>query len=175
GNFSQSSWPLGWMDIDPAKSYAQVFDGTLPASGNPELIFTRGQNQLGEGIVAMVIHQLPRSAIGWNTHGLTQKLIDAYYMNDGKDAPGKDQEIGRGNGSARVPGYVSQEDYEAGNYRPLRPGVSLQYANREPRFYASVAYNGSFWTLLNESQERNRNQQVFYYRDDSKGNGFNSS
>src|SRR5690606_25232170 len=41
--------------------------------------------------------------------------------------------------------------------------------------YASVAYNGSFWTLLNESQERNRNQQVFYYRDDSKGNGFNSS
>ena len=174
-NFSQSSWPMGWLDIDPAKSYAQVFDGTLPASGNPELIFTRGQNQQGEGIDAMVIHQLPRSAIGWNTHGLTQKLIDAYYMNDGKDAPGKDQEIGRGNGSARINGYVSQEDYDAGNYKPLLPGVSLQYANREPRFYASVAYNGSFWTLLNETQERNRNQQVFYYRDDSKGNGFNSS
>jgi len=174
-NFSQNSWPMGWADIDPAKSYAQVFDGTLPASGNPELIFTRGNNQGSEGIDAMVVHQLPRSAIGWNTHGLTQKLIDAYYMNDGKDAPGKDQEIGRGNGSSRLNGYVSQEDYDAGNYKPLRPGVSLQYANREPRFYASVAYNGSFWTLLNETQERNRNQQVFYYRDDDKGNGFNSS
>ncbi|SEM68847.1 Starch-binding associating with outer membrane [bacterium A37T11] len=174
-NFSEKSWPNGWANIDPAKSYAQVFDGTLQASGNPELIFTRGNNQQGEGIDAMVIHQLPRSAIGWNTHGLTQKLVDAYYMDNGTDAPGKDKEIGRGNGSERVSGYVSQEDYDAGKYRPLRPGVSLQYANREPRFYASVAYNGSFWTLLNESQERNRNQQIFYYRNDAKGNGFNSS
>lgn len=174
-NFSEKSWPEGWANIDPAKSYAQVFDGTLQASGNPELIFTRGNNQGGESISAMVAHQLPRSATGWNTHGVTQKLVDAYYMNNGADAPGKDREIGRGDGSDRVAGYVSQEDYDAGKYRPLRPGVSLQYANREPRFYASVAYNGSFWTLLNETQERNRNQQVFYYRDDNRGNGFNSS
>lgn len=96
-------------------------------------------------------------------------------MNDGKDAPGKDSEIGRGNGSNRLSGYVSADDYKLGKYKPLREGVSLQYANREPRFYASVAYNGSFWTLLNETLERNRNQQVFYYRDDNKGNGFNSS
>lgn len=174
-NFSEKSWPAGWANIDPAKSYAQVFDGTLQPSGNPELIFTRGTNQGGEGIAAMVAHQLPRSATGWNTHGLTQKLIDAYYMNDGTDAPGKDREIGRGDGSERLTGYVSQEDFEEGKYRPLRPGVSLQYANREPRFYASVAYNGSFWPLLNETQERNRNQQAFYYRDDPRGNGFNSS
>ncbi|MCY4780110.1 RagB/SusD family nutrient uptake outer membrane protein [Sphingobacterium sp. UT-1RO-CII-1] len=174
-NFSEKSWPEGWANIDPAKSYAQVFDGTLQPSGNPELIFTRGDNQGGESISAMVAHQLPRSATGWNTHGLTQKLVDAYYMNDGKDVPGKDLEIGRGNGSVRASGYVTQTDYEEGRYKPLRAGVSLQYANREPRFYASVAYNGSFWTLFNETQERNRNQQVFYYRDDNKGNGFNSS
>ena len=174
-NFSDKSWPEGWANIDPAKSYAQVFDGTLLPSGNPELIFSRGNNQGGESIASMVAHQLPRSATGWNTHGLTQKLVDAYYMNDGKDAPGKDKEIGRGDGSERLTGYVTQEDYEDGKYKPLREGVSLQYANREPRFYASVAYNGSFWTLYNESQERNRNQQVFYYRNDDKGNGFNSS
>ncbi|MEJ5145647.1 MULTISPECIES: RagB/SusD family nutrient uptake outer membrane protein [Sphingobacterium] len=174
-NFSGKNWPEGWANIDPAKSYAQVFDGTLQASGNPELIFTRGNNQDGESVADMVIHQLPRSATGWNTHGLTQKLVDAYYMNDGKDIPGKDSEIGRGNGTNRLSGYVSADDYSKGKYRPLREGVSLQYANREPRFYASVAYNGSFWTLLNETLERNRNQQVFYYRDDTKGNGFNSS
>ncbi|MBD0825170.1 RagB/SusD family nutrient uptake outer membrane protein [Aestuariibaculum marinum] len=174
-NFSGKAWPDGWADIDPAKSYAQVFDGTLLPSGNPELIFTRGNNQDGESIRSMVAHQLPRSATGWNTHGLTQKLVDAYAMNDGTDIPGKDMEIGRGDGSSRVGGYVTQEDYDAGLYRPLMPGVSLQYANREPRFYASVAFNGSFWSLLNESQERNRNQQVFYYRNDPTGNGFNSS
>lgn len=174
-NFSEKSWPEGWANIDPAKSYAQVFDGTLQPSGNPELIFTRGDNQGGESIASMVAHQLPRSATGWNTHGLTQKLVDAYYMDDGTDVPGKDKEIGRGNGSERVSGYVTEEDFNAGKYRPLMPGVSLQYANREPRFYASVAFNGSFWSLLNETQERNRNQQVFYYRDDTRGNGFNSS
>ncbi len=174
-NFSEKSWPLGWANIDPARSYAQVFDGTLQPSGNPELIFTRGTNQPSESIAQMVAHQLPRSATGWNTHGLTQKLVDAYYMNDGTDAPGKDKEIGRGNGSERVSGYVSQDDYNKGLYKPLRPNVSLQYANREPRFYASVAYNGSFWTLLNEPEAVNRNQQVFYYIDDNKGNGMNSA
>ncbi|KAA8485547.1 putative outer membrane starch-binding protein [Arcticibacter tournemirensis] len=174
-NFSEKSWPGGWANIDPARSYAQVFDGTLQPSGNPELIFTRGTNQPNESIAQMVAHQLPRSATGWNTHGLTQKLVDAYYMNDGTDAPGKDKEIGRGNGSERVSGYVSQDDYNKGLYKPLRPNVSLQYANREPRFYASVAYNGSFWTLLNESEAVNRNQQVFYYIDDNKGNGMNSA
>jgi len=71
-NFSEKSWPEGWANIDPAKSYAKVFDGTLQPSGNPELIFTRGNNQGDESVNAMVIHQLPRSATGWNTHGLTQ-------------------------------------------------------------------------------------------------------
>lgn len=174
-NFSEKNWPSGWADIDPAKSYAQVFDGTLPASGNPELIFTRGDNQTGDGLSSLVASQLPRSASGWNNQGLTQKLVDAYYLNDGTDVPGKDMEIGRGDGSERVDGYVSQDDYDAGRYRPLRPGVSLQYANREPRFYASVAFNGSFWPLLNEEEQRDRNQQVFYYRNNSKGNGFNST
>lgn len=174
-NFSDKNWPFGWANIDPEKSYAQVFNGSLQASGNRELIFTRGNNQKNESIIDMVSHQLPRSATGWNTHGLTQKIVDSYYTNDGKDVPGKDKEIGRGDGSNRIGGYVSQADYEQGKFRPLLPNVSLQYANREPRFYASVAFNGSFWTLLNESQERNRNQQVFYYRENDRGNGFNSS
>ena len=40
----------------------------------------------------MVRHQLPRAANGWNTHGLTQKQCDAYYMKDGGNCPGKDSE-----------------------------------------------------------------------------------
>ena len=61
----------------------------MSPSDNKELIFTRGQNQSGEGINVMVVHQLPRIANGWNTHGLTQKQCDAYYMRDGSDCPGK--------------------------------------------------------------------------------------
>lgn len=174
GNFSEKSWPNGWNNIDPYRSYRYLFDGTISASGNPELIFTRGQNQGYESLVNMVSHQIPRSATGWNCHGLTQKQVDAYYMNDGSDAPGKDKEIGRGDGSERLTGYVTQEDFEAGKYTPVRAGVSLQYVNREPRFYASVAYNGAFWSLLNETHPENRNKQAFYYRDDPRSNGYNS-
>ncbi|MCW3804461.1 RagB/SusD family nutrient uptake outer membrane protein [Plebeiibacterium marinum] len=172
--FSNKDWPEGWANIDPFESYRAVFNGTVSASDNPELIFTRGNNG-GETPDAMVAHQLPRIASGWNTHGLTQKQCDAYYMNDGTDCPGKDKEIGRGDGSERVTGYVTAYDAYYGNYKPLAKGVSLQYANREPRFYASVAYNGSVWHLENESEEVNREQQVFYYRGDKDGNGYTNT
>ena len=171
--FSDNNWPDGWADIDPFESYRAVFNGTLNASENPELIFTRGNNSNNESVAVMVAHQLPRIASGWNTHGLTQKQCDAYYMNNGADCPGRDKEIGRGNGSDRLTGYVTDEDVYAGRYKPLATGVSLQYANREPRFYASVAYNGSVWHLENESQDQNREKQVFYYRGD--GNGYTNT
>jgi hypothetical protein len=171
--YSNKQWPDGWANIDPFDSYRALFDGEVPASGNPELIFTRGQNQSSEGINVMVVHQLPRIASGWNTHGLTLKQVDAYYMSDGADVPGKGLEYGRGNGTQRVTGYVTDQDVAGGKYKPLASGVSLQFANREPRFYASVAYNGSVWHLTNESQVANREKQVFYYR--GSGNGYTNT
>lgn len=173
GNFSEKNWPEGWKDIDPFESYRSVFNGTLTAAENPELIFTRGENIGSEGINVMVVHQLPRIASGWNTHGITQKQCDAYYMNNGNDCPGKDKEIGRGDGSERTLGYTTQNDVTNGLHKPLGPNVSLQYADREPRFYASVAFNGSIWHLLYESQDKNREQQVFYYR--GNGNGYTNT
>ena len=50
-------------------------------------------------------------------------------------------------------------------------GVSKQYAGREPRFYASVAYNGSVWHMLNAdiNQKEEKDVQIFYYRGESDG------
>lgn len=169
--FSEKNWPQGWKNIDPYESYRALFNGTAGAE-NPELIFTRGNNG-GETVRDMVAHQLPRIANGWNTHGLTQKMVDAYYMNDGTDVPGKDKEIGRGDGSDRVAGFVTQEDVDNGRFKPLAKDVSLQYADREPRFYASVAYNGAVWHLENEPDSWNKEKQVFYYRGD--GNGYTNT
>ena len=173
GNFVNKSWPDGYKDIDPYESYRSLFNGNVNASDNPELIFTRGQNQSTEGINVMVRHQLPRAANGWNTHGLTQKQCDAYYMKDGKNCPGKDSEYidypayaKRIDPNPRAEGFVTDENKdqypELGNNRV---GVSMQYVGREPRFYASVAYNGSTWYLLNE--------QIFYYR--GGGNGYTNT
>lgn len=177
GNFAQKDWPDGWKNIDPFESYRSIFNGQLAAENNPELIFTRGQNQAAEGINVMVGHQLPRAAGGWNTHGITQKQCDAYYMNNGEDCPGKEHELNipdRSDSRERVTGFVTKEDVEAGRYKPLTEGVSLQYANREPRFYASVAYSGSIWYLLKADKEENKGpRQIFNYR--GGGNGYTNT
>lgn len=148
--YSNANYPNGWKDIDPFESYRQLFNGALTYSDNPELIFSRVTETGTEGIVALALHQTPLSMGGWNTHGLTQKQCDAYYMKDGSNVPI----------SPRVSGYTT----DAVTYKPLPAGVSLQYANREPRFYASVAYNGSIWYRLSVLDANERVKHIFYYR-----------
>lgn len=104
-NFSDKDWPNGWKNIDPFESYRSLFNGEIPANENPELIFTRGQNNSDENIAAMVLHQLPRTwGKGYNSHAMTQKQVDAYYMSDGTDAPGMNSMY------ANVPGYAGRYD-----------------------------------------------------------------
>ncbi len=173
GDFSEKTWPNGWQDIDPYLSYRDLF--TAGSSGSSdcsledalnEVIFTRGFNAAWgphENIQGFVAHQLPNTLNGFNCHGMTQKMCDAYYMKDGSDVPGKDSEMNGGDGSERVQGWTTARDFR--NYPPLAANVSLQYANREPRFYASVAYNGSRWWNANPSQTvRDHYPQVTYYR-----------
>jgi hypothetical protein len=162
GIFSENEWPRGWKDIDPFKSYRNLFNGAVSLEANPEIIFSRGYNT-GE-IRSMVEHQMPRTWGGWNTHGLTQKMVDAYYMHDGTDVEYKDDFI-----SARDKGFTTEDDVNEGRYRPLRAGVSLQYANREPRFYASVAYNGAVWHYMSRANPDDHHRQTFYYRGGDNG------
>lgn len=168
GNFSLKNWPEGYADIDPFASYRAVFNGEAQAWENYEVIFTRGQNQGDSNIKNMVVQQLPTFAKGRNRISMTQKQCDAYYMNDGADCPGKDSEIGRGDGSARLEGFVTADDVAAGRYLPCIEGVSLQYVNREPRFYASVAYNGTHWPLSDAVEEEDRDFDAWYYRDEAE-------
>lgn len=164
GDFSENKWPEGYADIDPYESYRSLFNGSVTVDGNTEIIFGRGPaaNQ-GENIKnQMVQHQMPQSIGGWNVHGMTLKQMDAYYMVDGTDAPGKDT-YDEEAAEKRVKGYTTA----AGEYPHLdAAGISLQFANREPRFYASVAYSGTKWPALSYSGNNvnDRNQICHYYR-----------
>lgn len=176
-DFCDKPWPEGYADIDPYESYRSLFNGSLQISNNEELIFSRGQNQPnGRNLADMARHQLPTIAGGWNTHGMTQKQCDAYYMADGSDCPGKEREYnipGRSDMRPRETGIVSQDEAgQEGGYEHLSAGVSKQYAGREPRFYASVAFNGTVWPLLSNATIAGEKtmQQVFYYR--GGGNGY---
>jgi hypothetical protein len=149
-DYSEKVFPEGWKDIDPFESYRQIFNGDIQAYSNPELIFSRVQNQGSEGIEAMVLHQVPFSLKGWNTHGMTLKMFDAYYMKDGSNFPTE----------PRIAGFTTNST----DYLPLPSGVSLQNANREPRFYATVAYSGSIWENESALRIEERYPQVMYYR-----------
>lgn len=103
---------------------------------------------------------------------MTLKQMDAYYMANATDAPGMGIELDRNtNGTQRIQGYMSNEVRPNYKFSNLPDGVSLQFADREPRFYASVAYNGAIWNLLNASKDLDEtpNIQVFYYRGTKDG------
>ena len=194
GEFSTMNWPDGYADIDPFESYRSVFNGSESASTNSELLFTRGKNgnngwdaseqyDKNFSIEKMVADLLPKSAQGRNRISMTQKQCDAYYMYDGKDVPGKDSESGGGDGSVR-PGIISDSEASDLSFAPalgedasVRKGISKQYANREPRFYASVAYNGRVWGRGSEVYTESKPityYQSWYYRnsDNGKKNGY---
>lgn len=166
-DFSNANWPNGWADIDPYLSYRDLFNGAVGLE-NPEIIFSRGYNAANsrhDNVDGFVTHALPNSLFGFNCHGLTQKMVDAYYMNDGKDCPGKDSEYGEGDGSQRREGWTTTRgELSYNNFPPLGPGVSMQYAEREPRFYASVAFNGSYWWNADPEKTKDKYKQVFYWR-----------
>lgn len=174
--YSENEWPNGWKNIDPFESYRSIFNGDVQPKANSELIFTRGVNTRKEGdfdgfmtedVETMVMHQMPFQMGGYNCHGITLKQCDAYYMNDGSDVPGKEDCLGRGDGSSRITGFVTEENKD--QYKPLPTGVSLQYANREPRFYASVAYNGSIWEMTTSYDEDKRFYRAWYYHGSENG------
>ena len=190
GEFSKDIWPRGWTNIDPLKSYRTIFDGTILPANNKELIFTRGATNID----MLVLHQMPKDDGGWNCHGMTQKMLDAYYMNDGGNEPGMNSMYqgtvnyqGIVDTRKRRTGFTSLQDLKDNKYPELgwkydpqkgddeqaKTGmnVSLQYVEREPRFYASVAYNGCTWYYLSQTESRpaDVNQQVWYYFGNSDG------
>lgn len=153
--YSEEKYPNGWADVDPLKSYKSNFDGTIQGSKNPELIFTRTKNN-GH----IVRDCMPKGIEGYNKVAVTQKQVDAYYMNDGRTIQEAETE-----GDYKRLGFTtaSNPDQEGG-YPFVPVDVSLMYVNREPRFYASIAFNGSIWEAESATDPQFRNYQAFYYR-----------
>ncbi|NLU95255.1 RagB/SusD family nutrient uptake outer membrane protein [Chitinophaga sp. Ak27] len=69
---------------------------------------------------------------GYNMYNATQNLVDAFYMKNGRtiDDPASNY--------VETGFAQSDDDYDWGHHQ----GDWNMYANREPRFYAYIAYNG---------------------------------
>ena len=155
-NVPTAKYPAGAGGINPLESYKQTFSGKEQAYTNRELIFVRPWSCIAD----LLKHNAPKSLNGWNSNAMTLKQLDAYYMFDGKDIS---------DATAQKP-YNGTRFTSANDEVPfLKSNVSYIYAYREPRFYASAAFNGSVWDNLSTSRPELRNKQIFYYKGELDG------
>lgn len=153
------NYPNGAAGIDPFKSYSNIFTGEAVSAINPELIWGRNTNYLNTTINQGAF---PPSLGGWGRFSVTQKVVDAYLMDDGRTKE-----------EALADGYYSETGFttEPRNFSdyPLRSGVYNMYANREMRFYASIGFNEAVWQALSSSTLNNHVAKYYYQDVDGRG------
>lgn len=149
-----AAFPDGAGDIDPYKSYKEMFSGETVPFRNPEIIWGKWSG----AIDIMVRHAFPKQFGGDNGLGVPQKIIDAYCMADGTEYMKADVNEGESmTGNKTFSGYQ------------LRSGINSMYDNREMRFYACIGFSGRYWAMNSTTEAGKRNKQIFYEADGNNG------
>lgn len=137
--------------IDPDKSVYNLFQ-----KYTHEIIWATANNDWGgmngDAFDRRIAPRCEKNGLG--STGVTQELVDAFYMKDGFPASATAylpqstlyQEEGYGT-------YKDQNDNFSKKYTNVT--VSNRYLNREPRFYNTVFFNGRQWPV-------SCNQVLFY-------------
>lgn len=129
--------------IDPFMSYQNLFL-TRYDEGNTEILFARpGGSEYGE----YEKHATPAASGGSGGLGVTQSLVDAFFMENGLPINDDDSEY------VETGFSVSDEtrdntvwDTEVNGGAISKKGTYNMYCHREPRFYITVSYNNSYFT-----------------------------
>ena len=162
-NVPSAEYPNGAGGIDPFRSYSEQFTGEAVAMTNPELIWgtTEGVNdQLG--------NHFPMTLGGWGAMSVPQRMVDYFYMVDGRDIK---------NASAEYPynnrpydnTCITQADKTLSKNYVLKGGTYAAYENREPRFYANIGFSNRLWTMSSTNVTGKHDIQVTYFRGGNNG------
>ncbi|MFB5946532.1 RagB/SusD family nutrient uptake outer membrane protein [Albibacterium profundi] len=154
-----NTYPDGAAGIDPLRSYSDIFTGEAVAAINPELIWGRNTGYINEFISK---GSFPPSLGGWGRFSVTQKVVDAYLMDDGRT-----KEEASADGYYSETGFTTEPKYFSGY--PLNSGVYNMYANREMRFYASIGFNEAVWQALSSTTLNNHTAKYYYQDADGRG------
>lgn len=151
---SKEPFPNGVGGIDPLRSYSDMFTAEEAAINIPEIIWARNENNDNAWIT------FPAIMGGGNGLNVSQQLVDAYRMANGRDIndpssgyPTED-EAWKPIGTAK-----SFSGYQ------LRANTAQMYNNREPRFYATIAFNHHFreGSSYTGTAANHKNLEVTYY------------
>jgi len=157
-------WPNGAAGIDHFRSYADMFNGEAVLPVNPEYVWGRRSTAL----VAETRMSFPQKVDGWNGSCVTQKIVDAYAMVDGRDINDSSSDY-----PYTETGFTGSTKVFSG-YR-LNANVSNMYADREARFYACVGFSGAYWPMSSSTSSGYFNQTIEYHFDAPNGKGSISS
>lgn len=148
--------------IDPFMSYSNMCYREFN-QGNKEILFARPDSNFD----LYSQHAVPRGSRGQGGLGITQSLVDAFFMNNGLPAilgydSGRRPIINTASGytekgfstkadTRKTKWIEGDKDAKTSNtYNTVVPaGVYNMYVNREPRFYVSVLYNGAWYRQSN--------------------------
>lgn len=168
-NVPLDAFPDGVGGIDCYRSYSDMFTGESIGSKNKEFIWGR---EFWSGDVDVDLHLVfPTTAVmgGWNGLCVTQKLVDAYYMVDGRD---------KNNASEKYPYNVAQGSVTDDNFSKtvetfsgykIPVGVYGMYLNRENRFYATVGFSGRYWSVNSNTEASYGPYNVWYEERSTSG------
>ena len=158
-NVPSGDFPNGAGNIDPFKSYSDMFTGEALSQKNTEFVWGR----ISGNVRNYTRHAFPIDNLGgWNGMAIPQKIVDAYYMVDGRDINDSSEEY-----PYSEIGFSSEKQSFSG-YQ-LNNGVYNMYMNREMRFYASIGFSECFWPCFSTSESGRRNQTITYFKGGNSG------
>jgi hypothetical protein len=159
-NVSSADFPNGAGNIDPYLSYYGTFSGDIPILSNTELIYYYDTNPRAGDSPAWM--SFPYNLGGGNGFNVTQDMVDAYRMRDGKP-------INESSSDYLYPSIENEGDEIGAGYTfsavyQVSPRMAKMYDNREPRFYASIGFSHCIWPGTSYiGTEQVINYEVTYY------------
>ncbi|SES89812.1 RagB/SusD family nutrient uptake outer membrane protein [Prevotella sp. kh1p2] len=159
--------------VDPFKSLTDMFF-TKWTAGNKEILFpfTRHSSE-DDNFKFYTSKIVPKNNGGGGGLGVYQGLVDAFFTKNGlpiTDPNSYYQETGFSNS---VETRNTQWDQGTGTPGEITAkGTYNMYCNREPRFYTTVSYNGSWYELEKRPFEFFRGGKENDYTHDAPQNGY---
>lgn len=126
-----------------------------------EILWATGVNNYRHVTLDMEPRTTPRdiSTSNFGNIGLFQEAVDAFFMDNGLEIndPGSGYTT---EGFTQVRNYTRIDPYEV----KIDEHISRMYANREPRFYQAVIYEGKSWYQDLNTNKLGNDYRVFFSR-----------
>lgn len=158
------NYPEGPGGIDPYRSYSDNFSGEAMAYTNPELIWGTPNNAAGYSSSCF-----PLGYGGSGMMSVPQRMVDMYYMVDGRDINNASMDYPYENRPYDKNCVVTADKVISPDFYILKSGTFKAYDNREPRFYANIAFSHSFWYMSSTTDASKKNIAADYFKGGNSG------